>query len=194
MDEVPLLRAAVGVSMTERWLPVPGYEGHYEVSDLGRVRALPRRTLHVSSRFPNGRWHTLKGGLRKLSCIDPGYLYLNLRLPEGGKALRSVHSLVLEAFVGPRPEGMVTRHLNGDRTDARLENLTYGTPSENMYDRRAHGTDHNAAKTHCIRGHEFTPENTLEHRPGQRGCRACSNERGRNYRRRLREARLENAS
>ena len=41
-------------------------------------------------------------------------------------------SLVLEAWIGPRPEGMVTNHKNGDKTDNRLENLEYVTQTENM--------------------------------------------------------------
>lgn len=178
----------------ERWLPVVGFEGHYEVSDLGQVRALERRSLHVSPRFPNGRWHTLRGGLRKLTVLGPGYLYVHLRKPEGGQSVRVVHSLVLEAFVGPRPEGMVTRHINGNRVDPRLANLVYGTPSENMYDRRAHGTDHNACRTHCIHGHEFTPENTLTQTLGGRGCRTCANERARLKRQARRLAQLDVAS
>lgn len=53
---------------------------------------------------------------------------------------RSVHSLVLEAFVGPRPEGLECRHLNGNPLDSRLENLRWGTKSENYADRHGHGT------------------------------------------------------
>lgn len=52
---------------------------------------------------------------------------------------KKVASLVLIAWVGPRPPGMECRHLNGDRTDSRLENLSWGTKAENEEDRRRHG-------------------------------------------------------
>ncbi len=57
-----------------------------------------------------------------------------------------VHSLVLEAFRGPCPPKMECRHLNGNRVDNRLDNLTWGTPSENNYDRVRHGTHPRNAK------------------------------------------------
>jgi hypothetical protein len=53
---------------------------------------------------------------------------------------RTVHSLVAEAFIGPRPHGMEVRHINGVRTDPRRVNLCYGTRSENILDAVAHGT------------------------------------------------------
>ena len=85
---------------------------------------------------------------------------------------RLVHRLVLEAFVGPRPEGMVARHLNGDPGDNRLENLAWGTQSENNYDKVRHGTHHNANKTHCPSGHEYRGDNIKWYK-GFRFCRAC---------------------
>ncbi len=50
-----------------------------------------------------------------------------------------INVLVLECFVGPRPPGMVCRHLNGDSRDNRLENLAWGTPKENTMDMFRHG-------------------------------------------------------
>ena len=50
-----------------------------------------------------------------------------------------VHSMLLEAFVCKRPEGYETRHLNGDGTDNRLDNLAWGTPQENSDDKILHG-------------------------------------------------------
>jgi hypothetical protein len=50
-----------------------------------------------------------------------------------------VHRLVLEAFEGPCPRGMECRHLDGTKTNNNIENLTWGTPKENMEDRDRHG-------------------------------------------------------
>jgi hypothetical protein len=67
--------------------------------------------------------------------------YPMVQLSRCGEAVaRNVHTLVLTAFVGPRPDGMECRHLNGVRADARLENLAWGTKAENMADKSDHGT------------------------------------------------------
>ena len=58
---------------------------------------------------------------------------------KGVRAGVSIHRLVLESFVGLRPAGMECRHLNGDCHDNRLENIVWGTHSENMADRSRHG-------------------------------------------------------
>ncbi|AEK09646.1 HNH endonuclease [Mycobacterium phage Mozy] len=87
-----------------------------------------------------------------------------------------VHVLVLEAFVGPRPEGMNACHNNGIPNDNRVENLRWDTPSENNRDLIRHGTHVQARKTHCPQGHEYTPENTrlyLYEGGWRRYCRAC---------------------
>ncbi|GAC81679.1 HNH endonuclease [Gordonia malaquae] len=86
-----------------------------------------------------------------------------------------VHRLVMETFVGPCPSGMEVRHLNGEPADNRLENLAYGTRSENVLDSVAHGTYRNAnsAKTHCPRGHEYVDSNVYIDPRGSRRCRAC---------------------
>lgn len=51
-----------------------------------------------------------------------------------------VHELVLTTFVGPRPDGQVTRHIDGDRTNNNLTNLAWGTFTENSADAISHGT------------------------------------------------------
>lgn len=108
----------------ERWLPVVGYEGRYEVSDLGRVRSTPRRRT--------------RGGLLT-PALREGYPFVVLYL-NGTRHAHSVHHLVLEAFVGPRPEGQVARHGSPDRQDNRLANLCWGTYKENEADKLRDGT------------------------------------------------------
>lgn len=103
----------------ERWLPVVGYEGAYEVSDLGRVRSFVHKNVRI-----------LRPGI-----ASNGYPSVALK----GRT-HFIHHLVLAAFRGPRPEGLCARHLNGDRRDGRLLNLEYGTYAENSADAAAHGT------------------------------------------------------
>lgn len=91
---------------------------------------------------------------------------------------RTIHSLVMETFVGPRPEGMQVRHLNGNPLDNRLENLQYGTAAENQHDKFAHGTMYQLKKTHCPSGHEYSAANTIHSTRGDgrrfRICRTCN--------------------
>lgn len=75
----------------------------------------------------------------RLHLGNHGYLVVKLRV-DGRQLTRLVHRLVLETFDRPSNPGEQTRHLNGDRTDNRIENLVWGTASENHYDRVRHGT------------------------------------------------------
>ena len=76
--------------------------------------------------------------VRKLIVDTYGYLQVSLS-KDHRKVVRKVHGLVLEAFVGSRPQGMECRHLNGDQRDNRLENLAWGTHKENTADTISHG-------------------------------------------------------
>jgi DNA-binding transcriptional regulator YiaG len=53
---------------------------------------------------------------------------------------RTVHRVVAEAFIGPRPEGLEVRHLDGNKTNNRASNLVYSTHKENEADKARHGT------------------------------------------------------
>lgn len=153
--------------MEERWVPIPDYESRYEVSDQGRVRSLDR----VVDREGQGSY-LLKGRVLKQTKSGPaGKQYLHVSL--GSANSRKVHRLVLLAFVGPCPPGMEACHNNGDRFDNRLSNLRWDTRSANNLDKNAHGTNHQANKTHCVRGHEFSVENTIYTTAGNRQCRIC---------------------
>lgn len=131
--------------LRESWRPVYGFSGCYEVSDLGNVRSLSRTILRRDKRK-----HSYPSKILKIKRSGTGYFSVQLCLL-GRRYERLVHRLVLEAFVGPCPEGMECRHLNGDSGDNRLENLCWGTPIENAADQRRHGTKsrgeaHNQAK------------------------------------------------
>lgn len=102
------------------------------------------------------------------------YGYLFTSVYEGSKRVRLyAHRSVMAAFVGPRPEGVVTRHLDGDPSNNELSNLQYGTPNENALDSVAHGTHVAARRTHCPVGHQYDEGNTRMYQ-GRRHCRACA--------------------
>lgn len=150
----------------EKWLPVVGYEGYYEVSDQGRVRSLTRRVY-----AGRGRDRISEG--RVLSpYLGDHYVKVRLKRDASG-ATKNVHQLVAEAFLGPRPEGMEVCHDNGQNHDNRVENLRYDTHSANQFDKVRHGSDHLAKRTHCNQGHAFTAENTIRRENGARRCRTC---------------------
>jgi len=159
----------------ETWLPIPGYEGYYEASNLGRVRSLDR--IDVAGRRLRGKAMRQTGHGR---VSVNGSSYRMLTLCRDGKVWKaSVHRLVLLAFRGEPAEGQMVRHLNGVNDDNRLTNLKWGTGTENNLDTVRHGTNRDSAKTHCPSGHAYTGENLFFNRRGNRLCRACSRIRSR---------------
>lgn len=149
----------------EEWRPVPEYEDAYMVSSLGRVWSRPR--------------FKARGGLLS-PRLSGGYPAITLSRRSRYRTTH-VHRLVMAAFVGPLPEGMQTRHLDGNPENNRLDNLAYGTVSENMRDRLRHGTDPQANKTHCPQGHRLSGDNLLptKLRQGIRQCLTCTRTRWR---------------
>ncbi|MFB6473317.1 NUMOD4 domain-containing protein [Paenibacillus glucanolyticus] len=115
----------------EIWKDIPGYEGQYQASTFGRIRSLDRIISQVG-RGGKPFERRLKGRILK-----PGKYcktgHLSLPLGRGTNGL-PVHQLILLTFLGPVPEGCEVRHLNGVPTDNRLENLIYGSRTENILD------------------------------------------------------------
>lgn len=121
-------------STTERWLPVVGWEGLYEVSDLGRVRSLPRRVPRRHTGY-----YDVRGGFLTLHRHRRGGYLLAALTVDDMTTKQMVHRLVLEAFVGPCPDGQECRHMDGDPTNNTVGNLRWGTTAENADDRVRHG-------------------------------------------------------
>lgn len=121
----------------EIWKPIPGYEGAYEVSDQGRVKSLERCSPRITPQGTAGLRHVSERFMTG-ACDDIGRWHVVLRKDRKSHAIR-IHRLVLLAFVGPRPDGQIGMHLNGNPGDNRLENLAYGTNSRNQIDVLAHG-------------------------------------------------------
>jgi hypothetical protein len=118
----------------EIWKDIPGYEMCYQVSNQGRVRSLDRIITQMS------RWGALYTKFIRGVDLRPG------RMPAGHMSVslgknnsQCVHKLVLLTFVGSAPEGHECLHKNGDPSDNRLENLRWGTRSENVRDKTLHG-------------------------------------------------------
>ena len=151
----------------EEWRPVVGYEDRYEVSDRGNVRS--KAYTLVDAR---GRKYEKQPRQRKLYMRPTGHL--QVMLTDGKSRYNAhVHRLMMEAFVGPCPERMEVCHNNGDGADNRLENLRYGTRSDNVQDMLRHGNHRKSNVTHCPRGHAYDERNTFMRPSGWRGCRSC---------------------
>lgn len=108
-----------------------------------------------------------------------GALSVNL-----GRAHRfRVAHLVLEAFVGPRPEGAIALHFDDDSSNNHVSNLRWGTFSENMHDSVRNRHHAGVLKENCAYGHPLDGRS----RNGKRHCTTCRRERARDYKKRKRE-------
>lgn len=150
----------------EEWRPVVGYEGVYSVSSLGNVRR--------DKQSPGA----VRGRILKASEGHRGHLEVDLS--NGSHSRRYlVHRLVLEAFIGPCPEGKEALHGDGTPGNNRVANLRWGTKHENRMDSVRHGTHANAKKTHCKEGHLLSGPN-LRVKPTKYGlsrrCISCARE------------------
>lgn len=114
---------------TERWLPIPGHEGFYDVSDLGRVRSIRHMTA--------AGW---RGGKILAQWPDKdGYYRVNLS--RYGKITQAaVHVLVLRAFAGEPAPGQEARHGPNGKQDNRAAELCWGTGLEQAADKHRDGT------------------------------------------------------
>jgi len=100
------------VTVNEVWKDIPEYEGLYQVSNLGKVKSL---------------WFGKERILKPITHTN-GYHHVNI-YRGGARKKILVHRLVMLAFVGE--SDLQVNHVNGDKTDNRLENLEYCTAVEN---------------------------------------------------------------
>ncbi len=149
-------------TVVEVWRAVPGYEGFYSVSSLGRVRSEDRA---VTGKL--GSTRRLPG---KLMCPTPdsnGYMQVRLSLRTNYKTWK-VHKLVLIAFTGEKPVGMQCCHNDGDKTNNTAENLRYDSVKGNCADRIKHGTQQRGERVFTAK---LTEEQVKSIKSDQRGCR-----------------------
>jgi hypothetical protein len=110
------------IEVREQWRPVDGFEGFYEVSNLGRVRSLVRRDSIGRKRG---------GFVLRPALNSRGYLQVTLA-KECENHSMAIHRLVAAAFVGTIPVDRQVDHIDGDKLNNCVGNLRYVTPLENI--------------------------------------------------------------
>jgi transposase-like protein/DNA-binding XRE family transcriptional regulator len=114
---------------SEEWRAIEGYEGKYEISNLGRIKSLPRI---------NRRGRATTGGILVAKGANKVGSNLTIILSNPRREFK-VHRLVLNAFLGKCPNGMEGCHNDGNKCNNRIDNLRWDTRSSNISDAYAHG-------------------------------------------------------
>lgn len=110
----------------EIWVPIKGYDGIYEISNIGNVKSLPKKWVSGHSTV---RSHT--GKIIKPTNNQHGYLYVSLSNGEFKKTFK-IHRLVAMAFIPQIENKNIVNHKNGIKTDNSVDNLEWVNSSENM--------------------------------------------------------------
>lgn len=127
------------MSQEEIWTDIVGFEGYYAVSSHGRVKSLARKVwVAPSAQSKSGYYRPVRERVLSPSR-SKGWHHVQLAL-DGVNSTIAVHHLVLEAFVGPMPDGMLVCHKDGDPNNNALTNLRYDTPSGVYADQLERGT------------------------------------------------------
>lgn len=110
----------------EIWKDIPGYEGFYQISNMGRVKGLERTIV-----YKNNYVHKYESKVKKQKITEDGYLRVGLNKSNNQKWI-TVHRLVALAFI-PNPNNKETvNHINENKKDNRVENLEWMTRIENQ--------------------------------------------------------------
>jgi len=104
--------------LQEVWMPVPNYEQFYQISNYGKFATIKKDGRQL--RKVNTKTHYLS-----VSCKD---------IDGTGQKSLYIHTLVAKVFIGERPDGMVIRHIDGNRYNNKVTNLCYGSHHENTMD------------------------------------------------------------
>lgn len=134
------------------WVPVRGAEDSHLVSNDGQVKSVDRYIVK------SNRWGSTTTCLHRGQILKP--------IPRGQRGypsvtingrIRYVHTVMLESFVGPRPEGMQGLHWDDDPAHNVLSNLRWDTPGANQSDCVRNGNHPEAKRSRCDAGHEYVP-------------------------------------
>ena len=124
----------------EIWKDIKGYEGLYQVSNLGRVKSMDREVIYSNGRVVNYKGRILKQ-VNNRAGRKQVFLY------KDGKATNQrVHILVAESFIGERPKDYDVCHIDGDYTNNKLSNIRYDTKSQNRIDYYRQGSKSGTGK------------------------------------------------
>lgn len=137
-------------SIPDGFRQIPGFP-RYAVDEHGNVLSI----------CPIGQGKNIPWkNARRLNPTKSKDGYLRVYLTHDGREQTVyVHALVLTTFVGPRPEGLQCRHLDGNPANNHVSNLAWGTPLENEQDKILHGTKQRGEKGN---GAKLTEEDVLE--------------------------------
>ena len=121
--------------MTEIWKDIPGYEGYYQASNMGRIKSVEREIL-----YSNGMKKTIKEKILK-NTFDGHYMKTILS-KDGFKKQIRVHRLVLLSFKGDNKDTMIN-HIDGNKLNNKLDNLEWSNAKDNTL----HAFQNNLIKT-----------------------------------------------
>jgi len=122
----------------EIWKPIKGFEKSYQISSFGRIKSNTRFVVH-SMRHDKTFIRLRKSRMIKFGTHEFGYPQVTLQ-QEGRILYSSVHRLVLENFVGPKPKGYQCSHLDGNPKNNNIDNLKWESPSDNNKRKKDHKT------------------------------------------------------
>lgn len=157
----------------EEWRDIPGYEGYYQASSLGRIRSLDREITQVN------RWGStttyLKQGCVLATGPYSGERYRVRLSCDGVKEQKGVAVLVALAFHGVPESGKDwALHRDGDMFNNVPDNLYWGDRVDNVQDAIRHGTHHGKFTKVCRHGHSLSGSNLkINTTLGSRYCLAC---------------------
>lgn len=158
--------------MSKLSTPLKGFESKYSITPNGQV------------------FNTATGREIKAHVDDGGYLRVTLSLGKVRTKAR-IHRLLALQFI-PNPYGYeLVRHLDDDKLNNDLSNLSWGTPKDNMRDALDNGKNFWQGKTECKYGHKYMPENTYYRTSNKTGvrvryCAECQRIKVRDYKARKR--------
>jgi len=167
----------------EIWKDIPGFEG-YQVSNLGRVKSLAREVLRC------GKYqYTSKEKILTCHINTGGYYQISLRTGNN-RYSKTVHTLMSRAFLNHIPDGthkIVVDHINGIRSDNRLENLQLITNRENSSKDRKNGTSKYTGVYWCKIKNKFSAKIRVNGKQTHLGLFTCELEAHNAYQNKLKE-------